>query len=917
MKSSHSFVNRIFALFVLFGSLGVFFATMGPSIALWDCGEYLATWASLGIPHPPGTPLLAMIGRVVLMMLGFIPDPGFRVNCIAATGGAVVAMLTYLIAVRVIIACFGGELTQKWQRFSTYIGGLVAGFYCAFGTTNWFCSVEGSEQCNFSLIPVALSVWLVIKWAQSKDPLRDRLLLLTAYIGFAGASIHMISMITLPVIFLFVLLCDATKRYDWRLWVCGLALSAVMYNLSWFILACPITAAIAGIISLVDAKNKKSWSFCFLFALVAFLGFSSHLYMPIRSATNPAIDMNHPVTWKAFTESLDRKQYGSESMVSRSFWPRASRATQFGIEGHMGYGGFHITQFFHFSDHDTEKNFFDEGALVGTGKLLIYLIPTFIMLFGFWYVWRRNKSIAVLLIGCVIISTLVLTWYMNFADGTRPEKGDYLSWVNAGKPGPMPVVYREVRVRDYFWNAGFMFFGLWVGVGCACILGALFTSKNTFLKSRLAPALLILFAASPALPLTQNYQTRDRHRNLLPHDYAYNLLMSCDKNALLFTNGDNDTYPLWALQEAFGIRKDVRVVNLSLLNTDWHIKHLKAIEPTVPISYTETQIDALRPSLNPFTTPVSYTLPNAGLAVALPIRSQANALRVQDMMVLNIVDANAWRKPVYFAMTVSEDNFMGLGPYMSMEGLVYRLTKTPVPSDKRIDEKRTAYLIDSVYRFRNFEGPGLDKGEAARGLLSNYSALFMETALSYRPTLSLIKASIDSLRKLPQAGVPAADNAQALTLKHKEYDVALGRALGFLSKAAKVNPLDWRPSAAKHQLLMELGNFAEAEINARAALASDSNNTTFLHMMGQVYEQEHKVPEATAIYERIVLHAPDSWEVVRTLAMLYTMQGKFDNAAAAIQNFQIMHPGDRRCADILQQINALKTNGDTAQRKAG
>ena len=101
----------------------------------------------------------------------------------------------------------------------------------------------------------------------------------------------------------------------------------------------------------------------------------------------------------------------------------------------------------------------------------------------------------------------------------------------------------------------------------------------------------ILALAIPIVPFNVNFPTHSREGNYIPYDYGYNILMSCDENAILFTNGDNDTFTLWFLQEVEGLRKDVRVVNLSLLNTNWYIKQLKHMEPKVPIALTDEVID--------------------------------------------------------------------------------------------------------------------------------------------------------------------------------------------------------------------------------------------------------------------------------------------------------------------------------------
>jgi hypothetical protein len=836
--------------------------------------------------------------------MGFLKDPGLRLNLIAVIGSSVTVLFIYLIIVRTLIGVLG-EPDVLWKRLAVYCGGIVGALFCAFSNTFWFCSLEFSEQCNVCLLPNVITVWLAIVWAQSKDIKKDRLLLLIAYVGFAGIGMHMISEITLPAIFVFVMMVDEKKRKDWRLWITGFCMALSMYNLSYFIVASVIVTAGTGLMMLIKSKDQSKWKFVFWFSFLAVVGFSNHLYMPIRSNLNPIIDENHPVTWEAFTGSLDRKQYGSESMVSRSLWRRGSLAHQFGIESNMGYGGFHITQFFHFSQKDWQKDFIGPNPGLGMLKLLIYLIPTVLMLFGWQYVYKKQKNIAVLLIFVTLLTTIILAWYMNFADGTRPEHQDYLGWLHNGKQGELQNVHREVRVRDYFFNAGFMFFGMWIGIASGCLLAFLYTNKNKLLRTTVAPVLTIALFASPVLPLTQNYQARDRHMNFLPYDSAYNFLMSCDKDAILITNGDNDTFPLWAIQEAFGIRKDVRIINLSLLNTDWYIKSLKNVEPKVAISFSNAQIEKLNPELNPFSEPTPYKLPNAGIQVVIPGRNQLNVLRVQDKMVLNIIDCNKWRKPVYFANTVSDDNFMGLDPYLQMQGLAYRVQQSPVNPADRLDIGKTMYMLDSVYKFRTGKVTDSPTDEAARGLQANYTACFLEVALAYRKPLQDKKAEVDSLQKLIAAGGKAAEEKKALLPDlQKRYTDTLDLVINHLKKCVTLIPGDWRPRMLLGEFLMNNNRAAEAEKTAKEALVTNPTNSEFLKLLVQSLEVQGRVQEAVSVLKKVIANDPDYWDGYASLVQSYMQLHQLDSAIAVVDMYASSHPGDQRAQQMHQQLVA-------------
>ncbi len=915
MEQLHARYNRIFALIVFGIAATIFFFTMAPTVAFWDCGEYTAAGASMGVPHPPGNILLITMLKVFSIIssflkgIGHFSDIGYRMNFMVLLFSAGTAAIIYFIAVKVAVS-FIGIPDTTWKRITVYTGGVVAGLFAVFGSTFWFSAVETSEA-NVVMFFVALSTLLAMIWSQSKDKHRDRLLLLLVYISYLGIGVHMYSMIVLPEIALFVALTDAEKRKDWRLWATVIPLGLVIKDLVLFIYIAPVVTIITLTMASMQGPNQQKWRFCFWISFLATLGFSCHLIIPIRSALNPIINENAPYTWNAFKDYLQRKQYGAEDMFGRMFWRRGTWAHQFGIEGHMGYGGFHLTQFFQLGPHDTEKNFFEVGFFHGLVKLIIYLIPTFFMIFAWVYLYKRSRNVAIFLITLFIICSVFITLYMNFADGTRPEYRDYIYWIKSGKQGPMPVVHREVRVRDYFWCAAFMYFGMWMGIGATALLHYLFTHRKKFRRTTLAPVMSVLFMASPALPITQNWNDGSRRGDYIPYDYAYNLLQSCEKDGVLFTNGDNDTFPLWALQEAYGIRRDVRIVNLSLVNTDWYIKQLKHLEPKVPISYSDAQIDGLRHQLNPIINPTRYKLPNAGIEVILPGRKELNALRVQDQMVINIVDANKWRKPIYFAVTVSDDNLMGLGPYLQMQGLAYRLMPHVVAESDRLDIARTVHLLDNVYRFRGLGDGSAQLNDTSEKLLSNYAASYIQIALSMRRPLIRMKEEIDRLRTM----LPATDTLKAdatkdslkaeLEKQEKLYKDSLNLVLDKLQQCISMMPADWRPRVLRHEILMTHDMSDEAEKAMRQALTVDPDNKDYMRYYVQALEKNGKKKEAAEILKKLLSDESDPWFAYASLAKTYEDMGMFDSAIAVMQQFVSTHPGDRRASSYIEQLKKL------------
>ena len=137
------------------------------------------------------------------------------------------------------------------------------------------------------------------------------------------------------------------------------------------------------------------------------------------------------------------------------------------------------------------------------------------------------------------------------------------------QPDPQP------RERDYSYVGSLFAFSMWIGLGYAGLIEFITGNKSkeqlSGIKAKIVPfaIFIVLFFASPILVLSRNYESHDRSGRYIAWDYSYNMLQSCEPNAILITNGDNDTFPLWYLQEVDSIRRDIRIVNLSLLNTDF------------------------------------------------------------------------------------------------------------------------------------------------------------------------------------------------------------------------------------------------------------------------------------------------------------------------------------------------------------
>lgn len=308
----------------------------------------------------------------------------------------------------------------------------------------------------------------------------------------------------------------------------------------------------------------------------------------------------------------------------------------------------------------------------------------------------------------------------------------------------------QPRERDYAYVGSFYAFAVWIGIGVLQVRDWL----SKALKGA-APAIatVICLLAVPALMAQQEWDDHDRSKKQLARDLAKNYLESCAPNAILFCFGDNDTYPLWYAQEVEGIRRDVRVINYSLLGIDWYINQLRykvnesdAIDviwsadqiegrkrdyvvyrpqPSIPEDRYYDLFDMMKnyvgsddPTkvenrgddvLNTFpvrkvSVPVDAAAVlanktvNAGDSVVSELRFDIpkNALMKNDLAVLNVIAANKWNRPIYFTSPFGE---LGFGEYLRKDGLSYRLVpvvNSQFNTDKMLDNMMNKFGFGSA-----------------------------------------------------------------------------------------------------------------------------------------------------------------------------------------------------------------------------
>ncbi len=929
----------------------VYAMTMAPTVSFWDCGEFIACSNILGIPHPPGTPFFVLLSRAVILALPFVEEIAKRVNYISVFCSAATVFVTSLFAWDFLAKILSKDslvdrVSAGFRKLILFTAALTAGTLLTFSDTFWFNAVE-AEVYGFAMFIVMLVSYLAFKWLDHKDDgWGNRILIFICYIAFVGVGAHLYTLLTIPAVFALLLLAEPKKIVSRiPVWITGTLLCSVIYAVSSFIAIAIASAFVLGVLVLARVGSpevKKSFRLSFAFALVALLGYSSHLYLPIRSELNPAIDENDPEinfkdeqgnlqlgnlldskNWKSFNDFVERKQYGSESMLSRAMHRRARTAHQFLSFPNMGYGGYQIAQYLPFKvggvSFGNGTYVFDPSENEPLERFGFYF-PTQMQLMGdnvpaqlIWFLlfngaivavcvfsYRRSKKLGVYLGFLYALCSFGLLFYVNFADGTRMDSSrDFNYWKSAmesnvrdlkqagisipsvpnpnalidarqniehakmalntlryrnasaseisaaeqklhalesapiwqswklieaayakvGRRAPFPeTVHIEVRERDYFYTPAFIFMSLIFGVGVGILVYLLAIKASAFA----APVAVAFIAICSVIPCISNYREHDRSGLWVPWDYAYNLLMSCRPNAILFTNGDNDTFPLWFAQQVAGVRKDVRVVNLSLGNTDWYIKQMLTQEPILKLSYDKEGIEkrmaigdlnernpehytqtwiakadraipALQSRIANMTDSTGAAKPDADTLklkqyrVMLQVysafkewqaKSHAGLMLTQYKLVLDLAMNNVDR-PLHFSTTVGQSNFMGLEKYMVQEGMIFNLMQGDTTDRRSVNQdfdlERTAYLIDSVYKFRGLgDGTAYIDGETTR-LLSSYTSLYLQIAFQVRENI-----------------VALLQNAPLTTSKKQQIDTLVEKALHFLDKGIAQFPEEWR-----------------------------------------------------------------------------------------------------------------------------
>ena len=872
----HKRTNRIVAAAVFAVTLLTYLYTLPPTVVFWDVPEHCAASYLVQVQHPPGSPLLVIVMRVASMVPIF-SDIAVRMHFINALASSIVVTLLYLITVRMILLRHLLPETT-FDRVAMYGSAAIGALALTFSTTFWFNAIE-TETRNTSLLFTALIIWLVLRWHEEYEkPHSDAYLLLITFLVGLTTGIHIHGLmgffVAIFVVYFrfykhslqkFVFSTDGIKFavvaalvfftvYPGIVkWYPSMLDGEVLGAKSelWILVAIALPLGALYLLYHSLKHQKRILNIAALSFLFILLGYSIYAVVYIRSNANPPINEDDPSTIKRLVMYLEREQYGDTPLLQRRWSNEPDKIAYFKnytseADYFWRYQINHMyLRYFGWNFIGKEDDW--QGAGVRFGQL--FAIPFLIGLIGFYYHWKIDQKMAFIMTIYFVLTGFALAVYFNMQQ-------------------------EQPRERDYFFVYSFFGFCLWIGLGTRAIVNYLEQKlKGKWVNIAGYAVLAGAFILVPVNMLRTTIHPSSRSGHYVAWDYAYNLLQSTEKDAILITNGDNDTFPLWYLQSVEGVRRDVRVICLSLANTDWYIKQLKNGEPfgakKVPISLTDDQITGIQPfQYEPqmFQLPVtrnaaegwdaSNTDPRGleivdTLKFVMPATIQSGsikALRVQDLLVFDIVRSSHWQRPIYFATTGGDDSKIGLQDHMELRGLAMKLVPRTMHnfweglneqvlakqlmSDVQTPSQTPAY----GFRWRGLRDPSTHFDENQRRLILNYRQAFLTYAVYETNVKHLVTDATAILNRMeyvvPRSIFPLdyrskTDIAQIYalggdTLRVREYAAEIVSDLSRYMTGSTSEPLNqYHPLIVLSQAYEMLGEYDKAILS--------------INRLGQVY----------------------------------------------------------------------------------
>jgi len=698
----------------------LYLLTLAPSVAMWDTGEYMAATKVLGLPHPPGNPFFMLLGHA----FATLPLPvsyGAKINIMAALASACSAGFWFLITERIV----SRWIVERWQRL------VVAGLATLIGATAftvWNQSVVNEKVYTVSLLFFTIVSWLMIEWMENPDgPKADRILILVAFLFGLGYSNHPAGFLPLPA--------------------AGVAILAVRW------------------------RTLLRWKLVLVGFGALILGFTPFIYEPVRAAYFPGINEGAPTACETkieasctFTQltkerlmaNINREQYGK----------KLERGAPYPAQ--VGMWWLYFQWQWLRDSHETMQ---------GTQFVVAFVFLALGLVGGYVH-WQRDRRTFWYFGPLMFTMTLALIYYLNFKYGWSQDPN-------------MRDVAREVRDRDYFYIWSFSAWGVWAAIGLGFLWEQLahvvggeqrvegrqggkkqtavgsWPSRRGFMLA--APILLIAL-----IPLFANWKYASRAGHYFTDQWARDYLNSLEPYAIVITNGDNDTFPLWYAQEVEGVRRDVTVAVTTYLDTDWFVRQMirrpiatydAAKGPAIyrnqawkkpsgpPLKMTFAEADAI-PEYIQIAQPQIFRQGNITLNI------QPGYLVRDQLVLLRLIKDAYPERPIY--VSTGGARGLGLEPYLISQGFVQKLVANPLtdsPATPRIsglfiDVDRSKTLWDTVYRAPDGlikEGDWIDRASIGIPYTYAFTGAVLAEAMSRRGDERAANAIMDRVKRIVKA----------------------------------------------------------------------------------------------------------------------------------------------------------------------
>lgn len=778
-------------------STALYTLTQYPTISFWDGAEFVATSSTLQIPHPPGAPFFQLLGSIIPLTYLMPIFSGLSVMMLYHISVYALSRFSQMrpgiIASSTIGALSFAVLDSQWfcaNETDVYPLSLLLSLVAIYLTIKWTkthrvnyliltCLLLGLSLCVHQLTLLSLpAICLIIYFDKRKTT-------------FKGAMLYLLLSLLLIFFIQFAL-------PTFLIWIFS---SHSIIKIIIFLFF------IAFLIFISYKKSKPILLYSTLGLIFILIGLSTYIIIPIRANSGVPINQYNPKDVKQFANYYNRENFTKPPLIygqyftalppenfeitengqlkpifakeQKTIFPRMWNYESISYEnGYIewvgqpeetviingeerpkpsfkqnlqfffsyqlnymyfryllnnfsgkvndvqGYGDYKNSQWttgIKYVENKMNINSQTINPQAKKGHNLYYAIPLLLVIIGLFYHLRKDSKFFLVNFVLFFFTSIALVLYLNQA---------------AYQP----------RERDYVFLLSFASLSLWLTIGIYSISQTI----ANIIRLRRPIYVTPLFIALPIYVGIENFDDHNHAGQYTARNFAVSMLESCDKNAILFVNGDNDTFPLWYAQAVEGIRTDIRVINLQLLNDDSNIKQIyqaqyesAPIETTLTPKQYENQYtyNQIYPSFDrehlSKVIKDSYTLTDTLFGTTLHILNtnkyylkkdndsiywQYNALEIgkSTLVALDIIATNIEKRPIYFS-SYSIDDFYGLENYLSLEGFAYKLEGKPTAKQEIIALKAGGINEDKMFenfihkfQWKNFNKPNVYYNETER-----------------------------------------------------------------------------------------------------------------------------------------------------------------------------------------------------------